>query len=87
VLYDVVVLLLSADGASQLAAKPPAQDFVSDAYAHSKFIGFTGDATALLDAAGLSDATDGGLIEIADAAGVASFLSECGALRFWERWA
>ena len=87
VLYDVVVLLLSAEGASQLAAKPPAQDFVSDAYAHSKFIGFTGDATALLDAAGLGDAADGGLIEIADAAGGASFLSECRALRFWERWA
>jgi catalase len=87
VLYDAVVLLLSAEGAPQLAAKPPAQDFASDAYAHSKFIGFAGGATALLDAAGLSDATDGGLIEIADAAGAASFLTECRALRFWERWA
>ena len=87
VLYDVVVLLLSAEGASQLAAKPPAQDFVSDAYAHSKFIGFTSDATALFDAAGLSDAADDGLIQIADAGGAASFLSECRALRFWERWA
>ena len=87
VLYDAVVLLLSSDGASQLAAKPPAQDFVSDAYAHSKFIGFTGDAGALFEAAGLGDASDGGLVEIADAAGVASFMSECRALRFWERWA
>ncbi|MDP1848915.1 MAG: catalase [Solirubrobacteraceae bacterium] len=87
VLYDAVVLLLSAEGGAQLAAKPPAQDFVSDAYAHSKFIGLAGDVTALLDAAGLSDATDGGLIEIADAAGAASFLSDCRALRFWERWA
>ena len=87
VLYDAVVLLVSPDGAAQLAAKPPAQDFVSDAYAHSKFIGFTGDAGALLDAAGLSDATDGGLIEIADAAGVESFMTQCRALRFWERWA
>ncbi len=87
VLYDAVVLLLSAEGASQLAAKPPAQDFVSDAYAHSKFIGFAGDATALLEAAGLGDATDGGLVEIADAAGVQPFMSQCRALRFWERWA
>ena len=87
VLYDAVVLLLSPDGASQLAAKPPAQDFVSDAYAHSKFIGVAGDAGALLDAAGLGDATDGGLVEITDAAGVGSFMSQCRALRFWERWA
>ncbi|MEA2193181.1 MAG: catalase [Solirubrobacteraceae bacterium] len=87
VLYDAVVLLLSPDGAAQLAAKPPAQDFVSDAYAHSKFIGLAGDASALLDAAGLGDEADGGLIEIADAAAVGSFMSECRALRFWERWA
>ena len=87
VLYDAVVLLLSAEGAAQLAAKPPAQDFVSDAYAHSKFIGLAGDASALLEATGLGDAEDGGMIEIADAAGVSSFLSECRALRFWERWA
>jgi catalase len=85
VLYDVVVLLTSADGAAQLAEKATAKDFVNDAYAHAKFIGFGSDAAALLDATGLSAAIDGGMIEIADGAGVEPFLAECRKLRFWER--
>jgi catalase len=85
VLYDVVVLLTSADGAAQLADKPPAKDFVNDAYAHAKFIGYVGDASALLDATGLSSAIDDGMIEIADGEGVEPFLTQCRELRFWER--
>ncbi len=85
VLYDAVVLLPSADGATTLAAKPAARDFVSDAYAHAKFIGCGRDAAALIERAGLSPGMDDGMIEIGDAADVGRFLSCCHALRFWER--
>jgi catalase len=85
VLYDIVVLLPSEDGATQLAGEPAARDFVSDAYAHAKFIGCGAHAGTLLEATGLGDAMDEGMVAIADAGGVAPFLSRCGALRFWER--
>jgi catalase len=85
VLYDAILVLPSADGATALAAKAAARDFVTDAYAHAKFVGCGSDATALLDAAGLQAGMDAGMIEIADEAGVESFLLRCRDLRFWER--
>ena len=53
VLYDAVVVLASKQGTPLLAALPAARDFVADAYAHCKFVGYTGDAAPLFDAAGL----------------------------------
>ena len=85
VLYDVVVLLPSEEGAAKLAGNPAARDFVSDAYAHAKFIGCGAHASALFAATGLSDAADDGMVEIAGAGDVEPFLSRCRALRFWER--
>jgi len=85
VLYDVVVLLPSEDGAAKLAGNPAARDFVSDAYAHAKFIGCGAHASALFAATGLGDAADEGIVEIAGAGDVEPFLSRCRALRFWER--
>jgi catalase len=81
----VVLLLPSAEGAAKLAGKPAAKDFVTDAHAHAKFIGYGSDATALLEATGLDDAIDDGMIEIADGAAVEPFLTRCRDLRFWER--
>jgi catalase len=37
-----------ADGASKLSKKPAARDFVSDAFAHDKFIAYVPDAAQLL---------------------------------------
>jgi len=85
VLYDVVVLLPSEEGAATLAGTPPARDFVSDAYAHAKFIGCGAHASALFDATGLGDAMDEGMVEIAGAGDVEAFLTRCRALRFWAR--
>ena len=65
VLFDAVALLPSADGASDLAARASAQDFVSDAFAHHKFVGLGADAGALLDAAGVEP--DEGFIDLASA--------------------
>jgi catalase len=85
VLYDAVALLLSAAGASELAHQPAARDFVTDAYAHYKFIGYTGDAAPLLDATGISELRDAGFIELSGNGSATSFISACRQLRFWER--
>jgi catalase len=85
VLYDAVLVLPSAAGAAKLADRAAARDFVTDAYAHAKFIGLGPDAGALLAATGLDAKIDEGMISIADAAAVEPFLARCGELRFWQR--
>ena len=88
VLYDAVILLPSADGVSKLISSPAARDFVTDAYAHCKFIGYVSDAAPLFQATGIDKLMDGGFIEIgkgtSDAAG---FLTACRQLRYWARQA
>jgi len=86
VLYDSVVLLVSKQGAPRLAANPAARDFVTDAYAHCKFIGYAGDAAPLFEAAGLSSLMDDGFISL-DERSAADFISRCAKLRFWPRQA
>lgn len=85
VLYDAVVLLVSGAGAAKLAREPAARDFVTDAYAHYKFIGYTNDAAPLLDATGVSELRDDGFIELSGNGSAEGFLSACRQLRFWER--
>jgi catalase len=85
VLYDAVAILASAEGAARLAAQPAARDFVHDAHAHAKFIGYTQDAQPLLDAAGVADAIDDGYIVLGDRASFAAFVRRCRDVRFWPR--
>lgn len=82
VVYDAVAIVLSDDQAEEVAAMKPAQDFLSDAYAHAKFVGFTDAARPLFEAAGLSDKSDDGLIKLGNAS---DFLKSCRDLRFWDR--
>jgi catalase len=86
VLYDAVILLASKRGATALAAQPAVRDFVADAYAHCKFIGYTGDAGPLFEAAGLGGLTDDGCVSL-DEHSAADFISRCARLRFWPRQA
>ena len=65
VLFDAVALLPSAEGAADLAGRASAQDFVSDAFAHHKFVGLGADAAALLAAAGVEP--DEGFADLAAA--------------------
>ncbi len=85
VLYDAVALLLSDAGAKQLAAEPAARDFVADAFAHAKFIGYTTAATALFDKAGLNPNLDDGFVKLDAPSAATTFIKTCRALRFWER--
>ncbi len=86
VLYDAVILLASKHGTPALAAQPAVRDFVADAYAHCKFIGYTGDASPLFEAAGLGNLTDDGFVSL-DEHSAADFISRCAKLRFWPRQA
>jgi catalase len=80
-----VVVLASAEGSAALARMPAARDFVTDAYAHCKFIAYVSDATALFDATGLSSLMDDGFVELSGGDAVAGFLDTCRQLRFWDR--
>lgn len=83
VLFDAVALLPSADGAADLATRASARDFVSDAFAHHKFIGTGPAAAPLVKAAGVDP--DAGFLDVTSSSGAAEFLDLCGSLRFWDR--
>jgi len=85
VLYDAVVLLPSEDGAKRLAQEPTARDFVADAFAHLKFIGYVEAAMPLFDKAGVNDSRDDGVIALEGPEGCAAFIATCRQLRFWGR--
>jgi catalase len=88
VLYDAVVLLPSADGGGKLVNSPAARDFVTDAYAHCKFIGYVSHASALFQATGIDRLVDEGFVEIGNGSGdVSGFLERCKQIRFWQRQA
>jgi catalase len=82
--YDAVAVLISKDGAAALASEPAARDFVTDAYAHAKFIGYTANALPLFQACGLGDPFDDGFVAL-DESSPAEFLTRCAQLRFWNR--
>jgi catalase len=85
VLYDAVALLPSEDGARALAKEPAARDFVADAFAHMKFIGYVEAALPLFDKAGVLDCRDDGCMALAGSEDCAQFVATCGQLRFWAR--
>ncbi|WP_460437322.1 catalase, partial [Ancylobacter sonchi] len=85
VLFDAVALLLSEEGAERLTGEAAARDFVADAFAHCKFIGFTPAALPLIAKAGVAPDADEGLMILDDASSVAEFIESCRKLRLWAR--
>jgi catalase len=85
VLYDAVVLLPRDDAAAASAEDPAVRHFVSDAFAHCKFIGFTVSALPLLEKAGVADALDDACMQLATVKDVAAFIAACAELRYWPR--
>ena len=83
VLFDAVVLLVSEDGARDLADVASARDFVADAFAHLKFIGYVAAAELLLEKAGVRP--DEGAIMLDSASSVGGFVAACRKLRHWPR--
>jgi catalase len=86
VLYDAVAVIPSAQGAALLASNAAAKDFVNDAHAHCKFVGYSPNAVALFDAAGLTDLIDDGYVRLdAKKTTATNFFKACRALRHWPR--
>jgi len=84
VLFDAVALLVSEQGAEMLTKESAARDFVADAFAHLKFIGFVPAAKPMLAKAGLAGDEDEGLVPL-DSASVSAFVEKCRKLRLWTR--
>lgn len=86
VLYDAVVLLPAAEAMEDLLQESAARDFVADAFAHCKFIGYVEPALPLFEKAGVAtDDFDEGCIVIASAKDVRSFVAGLAKLRVWGR--
>lgn len=85
VLYDAVALLPSEEGATMLAKEAAARDFVADAYAHMKFIGYVEAATPLLKKAGVHESRDEGFIFLESSRGGSEFIEACRKIRYWAR--
>jgi catalase len=83
VVFDAVAVLPSKDGADVLAKLPAARDFVADATAHRKFVGYAAAATPLLEKAGA--ALDEGFLPLNKAAECEAFVAACRKVRFWDR--
>ena len=86
VLFDAVAIVVTADGAVELAARQPARDFIADAAAHGKPIGFVDNAQTLAAAAGVTLAPGEGIVALDDDdSGADEFLAACRQFRFWRR--
>ncbi len=85
VVYDAVAVLTSEAGARELRAASVARDFVSDAFAHCKFIGYSPGAVALIEGVIGHDRLDQGVVQLDADDSEAAFIDACGALRVWAR--
>jgi catalase len=86
VLYDAVVLLPAAEAMDDLLQESAARDFVADAFAHCKFIGYVESALPLLEKSGVAaEDFDEGCIAVASAKDVRSFVEGLAKLRVWGR--
>lgn len=84
VLFDSVAILLSPAGTTKLSTESTAIDFISDAYAHLKFIGYNADAEPLI-AKAIGDAKDEGLLTLRSDKDASDFIGMCRQLRLWSR--
>jgi catalase len=85
VLYDAVAVLPSESGMIDLLRESTARDFVADAFAHCKFIGYTAAALPLFEKAGILNELDEGVVLLAGSKDVAAFIEVLGNLRIWSR--
>jgi catalase len=85
VLYDAVALLPSENAMADLLRESTARDFVADAFAHCKFIGYADAAIPLFEKIGIAKDLDEGCVSLASAKGATSFVAGLGKLRVWAR--
>lgn len=85
VLFDSVVVLVAADKVDALSKEPAVKDFVNDAYAHLKFVGYNDAGSTLLDKVGVKPDSDEGMISFKSDTDSNRFIEACRKLRLWER--
>ena len=86
VLYDAVALLSAPAATDDLLQESAARDFVADAFAHCKFIGYVESVLPLFDKSGIAtDDFDEGCVAIASAKDAKSFVEVLSRLRVWGR--
>ena len=85
VVYDAVALVMDEAAARNFGEDKPSIDFVSDAFAHAKFIAYVPETMALLEGAGVAKRMDDGFIELSKPAAAKDFIARCAKLRFWDR--
>jgi catalase len=85
VLYDAVALLPAESAMDDLVQESTARDFVADAFAHCKFIGYVEAVMPLFEKAGIANSLDEGCIALASPKDIAGFIGALGKLRFWGR--
>lgn len=83
VLYDAVALLPTKPAMAGLLNESTARDFVADAFAHCKFIGFVEAAAPLLTKAGVVE--DEAVVPLASLKDITGFVARLGELRWWAR--
>ncbi|MGZ6311775.1 MAG: hypothetical protein ACXWOH_14155 [Bdellovibrionota bacterium] len=85
VLYDAVAILVSTEGIQPLLKNAAAKDFVSDAFAHLKFIAYNDAAMPLFEKAGIAADMDDGFVLLSAAKAASDFVTLCRKVRHWER--
>ena len=86
VLYDAVALLPAAAAMDDLLQESAARDFVADAFAHCKFIGYVESALPLFEKSGVAvEDFDEGCIAIGSVKDAKSFVDSLSKLRVWGR--
>ena len=84
VVFDAVAVLTDEEGAATLAGLPPARDFITDAFAHQKFIAYSAAAKDLLEGQGVDTGADG-VIAFTKKTDAPGFVEACRQLRCWSR--
>ncbi len=85
VVFDAVALVMGKDAGARLAHDKPSQDFVSDAFAHAKFIGYVPAVKPLFEAVGVAQKMDAGFFDLSGGTAAKDFIAACAKLRFWDR--
>jgi len=86
VLYDAVALLPGEAAMVDLVQESTARDFVADAFAHCKFIGYVEAVVPLFEKAGIAaEDMDEGFVSLGSAKDVRGFVGSLGKLRVWGR--
>lgn len=83
VLFDSVVLAVSEAGAESLCKQAAVMNFIRDAYAHLKIIGYTASSMALLERAEVG--LDEGVIEMETSDGTFAYIEAAKQGRLWTR--